>query len=274
MNLKKLLTIIVIVIAIYSGFSLLLDKVYVVPILTYHNIDGNSKEDGLSVSPKSFERQMKFLRDYKYNVIPLDSLVSLMNNKMRIPRNTICVTFDDGKINNYNTAYPILKKYNIPADIFITVDHVGKSGYMDWPQIQEMYKSKINIGSHSLTHPFLQFMEDKDAMRKEIRDSKNIIESKLKEKIYIFAYPLGGFNGEVRKEVIDAGYIGAVGTNLPVGYPDNDRFVLPRLRISKNCDNMFVFWFETNGYYTFIKNIKRYHKEREKKKNAEANSCH
>ena len=243
MNLKKLLTIIVIGIAIYSGNSLLLDRAYVVPIAIYHNIDGNSKKDGLSVSPESFERQMKFLRDYKYNVISLESLMSLMNNKTRIPRNTICVTFDDGSLNNYDVAYPILKKYDIPADIFIVVDFVGKDGYMTWLEIQEMCKNKMSIGSHSMTHPFLQFMKDKDAVKKEIRDSKSIIESKLNEKIYVFAYPLGGFNEEVKKEVIDAGYIGAVGTNLPVGYSNNDRFVLPRLRISKNCDNLLVFWF-------------------------------
>jgi hypothetical protein len=64
---------------------------------------------------------------------------------------------------------------------------------------------------------------------------------------------MGRFSDKARRAVIAAGYKIAVATNPGKKYPNNDIFVLKRLRISENAGNLFVFWIETSGYYNFIR---------------------
>ena len=117
---------------IFSFFSFLiwigtLLKHYTVPILMYHYVNNEEPlKSRLGVSPESFERQMRFLRERKYNIVSLEELTDLIKNKKRIPPMTAAVTFDDGYLDNYTHAYPVLKKYNIPAAIFVVINRIGK----------------------------------------------------------------------------------------------------------------------------------------------------
>ena len=102
---------------------------YVVPILMYHSVDPNAVPGNrLAVSVNTFERQMRFLKDRHYNVVPLYVIASLVKDRRKIPPKTIAITFDDGYKDNYTYAFPILKKYNLPATMFIIVNEVGKIG--------------------------------------------------------------------------------------------------------------------------------------------------
>ncbi|MDP1853336.1 MAG: polysaccharide deacetylase family protein [Candidatus Omnitrophota bacterium] len=247
----------IIIVAIVSGLALLglpVRKHYVVPILMYHRID---KEDSLTsklaVSPQVFRKQMSFLARNKYNVIALNQLVSLIKAKSRIPQNTVVITFDDGNEDNYSQAYPILKEYNLPATIFIIVDFIGKPGYMNEGQLKELAQSGlIALGSHTMTHPVLTKI-DESLLDKEISGSKKALEERTGFSVKLLSYPLGAFNESVRRKVIEAGYKGAVATNPGKNYPNDDIHALKRMRISENAGNLFVFWAETSGYYTFIK---------------------
>lgn len=257
MKLKRLLTVVVILIAIYSSFGIWLRSIYVVPVLMYHNIDGNSDNSGLSVSPESFEKQMKFLHDNNYSVMSLEELIGIIRSNSNIPKKVVCITIDDGHQNNYSNAYPVLKKYNFPANFFIITSLIGKEEYMTWDELREVQENKIFIGSHSKSHPFLTSIKDKDKLMDEIAGSKAILESNIKDKVSFFCYPIGNFDDTVRQAVIDAGYWGAVGTNPPLKYSRKDFYAIPRIKISRNCDNPIIFWFETSGYYTFIKDFKK-----------------
>jgi peptidoglycan/xylan/chitin deacetylase (PgdA/CDA1 family) len=240
---------IVLAIAIY----IFLRSIYVVPILMYHNIDEHYKESRLSVSPQSFSGQMEFLKRHNYNIVSLERLTQLVESKRPIPYKTVAITFDDGYLNNYTEAFPILKRYNIPATIFVVVDKVGRQGHADWPKLTEMSKNNISIGSHTLSECFLPDIKDGTRLRREIFASRQEIKKRLPEEGDFFAYCSGGFNKEIRGLVIDAGYKGACATNPGRNYPNNDTYALKRLRISNTSDNLFVFWIETSGFYTWIK---------------------
>ncbi|MFA6320421.1 MAG: polysaccharide deacetylase family protein [Candidatus Omnitrophota bacterium] len=232
--------------------ALLIETSYVVPVLMYHSIDNNDKASKLSVSPESFERQMEFLHKNKYNVIPLERAVSYINKKERPPFKTIAITLDDGFENNYTAAYPILKKYNIPAAIFVIVDKVGSPGFLTWPQIKEMSDSGlITIGSHTRTHFWLSGSDDK-FLKNELVDSKKILEEKLGKKVNIFCYPMGFFDTNSKKAVEAAGYACAVSTN-PSNVSPEDIFAIKRIKISRSSDNMIVFWGEISRLYTWFK---------------------
>lgn len=230
---------------------------YVVPILMYHSVNPNAvPENRLAVSVNTFARQMRFLKDRHYNVVPLDAIASLIKDRKKMPPKTVAITFDDGYKDNYTYVFPILKKYNIPATIFIIVNEVGRpqSDRLSWDEIKVMQDSGIiTFGSHTLTHPYLTEVDSKGELRKEIFDSKKILEEKLGREVNAFSYPAGRFNVNIRQLVIDTGYKLAVVSNPGKSFPNNDIFALKRLRISSTANHLFVFWIETSGYYNFIR---------------------
>ena len=225
---------------------------YVVPVIMYHKIDADSQTSRLSVSLESFKSQMCFLKNNHYNVVKLEDLAGIVKEN-RFPSKTIAITFDDGYENNCLNAYPILRELGLHATIFIITAMVGTEGYMTWDQILEMSESRvIAIGSHTMTHAWLPDQPDQ-RLDSEIMGSKRSIESHLSKKAETFSYPSGGFNQNVRDKVIKSGYKIAVATNPGKKYPKHDLFAMKRLRISGTSDNLFVFWFEITGFYTWIK---------------------
>lgn len=260
--LKPVKILLLILAALFLSFGLWLGSVvshYTVPILMYHYINAEEPlRSKLGVSPQSFERQMRFLRERRYNIMPLTELADLIRDKKGLPPRTVAVTFDDGYLDNYTNAYPVLKKYNIPATIFVVVNRIGRrvgnDDYMNWQQIKELSESGlVTIGSHSMNHLNLNEVESEDELRYEIAESRIILEEALNRKVSLFSYPFGGLNNNARLMADKAGYKAAVGTNFPRGSPGDDIFALKRLRISENCRNMFIFWAETSGFYTYIK---------------------
>ena len=234
---------------------------YSVPILMYHSInpEPNRYIELLIVKPEVFRRQMRFLKEHHYNVVPLSEVADLIKNNKKVPPRTVAITFDDGYKDNYTYAFPILKEYNFPATIFVIVNEVGRpeQDRLSWDDIAVMQASGlITFGSHTLTHPYLPDITSPSVIKKEIGDSKKILEEKLGRKVDSFCYPGGRFDARSRQAVIDAGYSLAVASNPGKKFSDNDLFVLKRLRISQNCANLFIFWIETSGYYNFVREAK------------------
>lgn len=251
---KRIAIISIIFVAVFFTAQAALRSIYVVPIPMYHSIDTISTEANrmLVVSPENFKRQMEFLKNNRYNVIALDELADIINSKRKIPPKTLCITLDDGYENNYKYAYPVLKRLRLPATIFIMANFVNMPGYLTSAQIKEMADNGIYIGSHTKSHFWLGGQDIKKA-REEIFESKQALERLTSKKVNFFCYPAGGFTKQARQLVVDAGYQGAVATNPGKKYPKQDLYALKRLRISKQCNNLFVFWIETSGYYTWIK---------------------
>lgn len=245
MRVKRWVIVAAVLILSYSA----LDRSYMTPILMYHHIDERWQEWKLSVSPASFARQMEFLKAHRYNVISLSEYLELLKNKKPMPRKSVVITFDDGYDNNFTEAFPVLKKINFPATIFVQVDGVGRKGYMTWDDILILAENGVEIGSHTMHHGFLPDLSDEE-MKKEIYESKAALEERLERPVTLFSYPGGGFNAAARQHVIDAGYIGATATHPGPDYPDLDPYALKRIRISRTSDNLFVFWLQLSGFYT------------------------
>ena len=131
-----------------------------VPILMYHSIVEEATK-GTEVSKKNFEEQIKELKNNGYEAILVEDLIEYVYNGKELPEKPICITFDDGYLNNYDIAYPILKKYNMKATIFVIGSSIGATkNYKntDYPitphfneeQAIEMEKSGvISIQSHT-----------------------------------------------------------------------------------------------------------------------------
>lgn len=257
---KRLIIVLLLLgIVVFSGVSFVRHK-YVLPIIMYHSINPDRQNNSLLVvTPENFRRQMRFLKEHHYNVVSLEEAADFISNKKRPPPRTIAITLDDGYKDNYTYAFPILKEYNLPATIFIVVNEVGTpvDQRLSWDQIQTLQKSGlITFGSHTLNHPNLAAISSAETLKNEIQGSKKILEEKLRRGVETFSYPSGRFSKASRQAVIDAGYKLAVATNPGKRIPDDDIFVIKRIRISKNCNNLFIFWIETSGYYNFMRESK------------------
>jgi peptidoglycan/xylan/chitin deacetylase (PgdA/CDA1 family) len=230
---------------------------YSIPIVMYHSVKPlAAKGDLLTVSVDTFQRQMKFLKDNRYNVMALETVSEYISTRKNVPPRTIVLTFDDGYKDNYTYVFPVLKKYNFPATIFLILSRIGGPDMLSWDEVKEMRDSGlVSFGSHTFTHPFLDTLRSSQDLKREVSGSKSALEEKLGKPVGLFCYPCGRFNPEVIKAVKDAGYREAVGVNPGMRFSDNDIFVLKRMRISENSRNMLVFWFETTGYYNFVRQV-------------------
>ncbi len=187
---------------IYSFFRLLPSKDAV--ILMYHSVADNSSF--FTVTPAEFEKQMAYLKENNFNVVSVSHLVEALENKKQILPKTIVITIDDGYEDNFTNAFPVLKKYNFPASIFLVTDSVGgerqtSAGLvfkkLSWQQVQEMSATGlIDFYPHTKTHPKLdQVLEN--AVTEEIRGSKNTVEERMNKTADIFAYPYGRYTPSV-----------------------------------------------------------------------------
>jgi len=109
----------------YCGINCILKKTIFsnkFVILAYHKVDDLVNDPlNMSVSILNFEKHIRFISK-KFHVFSLKELVQMVKLHRKIPYNAIAVTFDDGYEDNYINAYPILKKYNVPATFFLTVE--------------------------------------------------------------------------------------------------------------------------------------------------------
>lgn len=163
----------ILIIVLILGLLLFFNKKGV-PCIMYHNV---SNEKG--ITPEEFEEQMMLLQ--KYKTFKLEEL-DRMGNKF--PENTVLVTFDDGYADNYTNAFPLLKKYNIKATIFLNTAYINNDPfYMNWDQIREMYKSGlVDFQLHTHSHftvvkrvEVQGFFEVGDKNKRELnREMKNI----------------------------------------------------------------------------------------------------
>lgn len=278
-----------------------------------------SRRYEIGVPMKIFERQVKYINKH-FNVISLKDFVRKTKMGEKIPHRSVVFTFDDGYADFFTNAYPVLKKYHVPATVFIIpaivnlkeniwIDEIAelvlnKTGkklkitsglypeilreeilqtelntskkrremasmiirelkklpntqknriiedlrtgnkqthvssqisssrfLMDWKEITEINNNGIDIGSHSLTHPVLSRLEDKELVS-EIYGSKEILEQKLNQKIGAFCYPfgtIGCFNDKTKESIKEAGYECAISSEDGVNDEQTDLFNLKRM---------------------------------------------
>ncbi len=176
-------------------------------VLNYHKVD--NIHNSLSVIPEDFERQMRYLSENGYNTITPEQLYDNITTGAELPEKPILITFDDGYQDNYDNAYPILKKYNMKATIFVVTGFLGKhKNYLTWEEAKELENSGISIESHTLNHKSMTELSD-EQLRVELVNSRIDIKEKLGKESYFMAYPTGTYNLHIANMVKEAGYKGA-----------------------------------------------------------------
>jgi len=206
-----------------------------VPILLYHRIDVSSTDSQYYVPPDKFEEQMKLLHDWGYTAITTELLVKAITKGADLPLHPILITFDDGHLDNYTTAFPIIQKYGFTGVLYIIGEYMGTPGYMNADQIKEMAKNGWEVGSHTMTHPDLTSLERQRQLY-EIVESRNFLETKLSVPILTFAYPFGESDRTAINLAYSAGYIAAMGLGYTHNQGTSNLFALQRRGVNGTHD--------------------------------------
>jgi len=211
-----------------------------IPVLVYHSIAKTTRVQDpfrLGDPPGTFRSQMKYLHDRGFTTLTLDELAEIEKDKKQGTRKRIAITFDDGYLDNYTTAFGILQDFRFSATIFVVTDLLGKARYMSWSHAREMLNYGISFQSHTCTHPDLTKMDHAAGLH-ELVESRRKIEDILGTTVRHFAYPYGKYNHDVINWVKEAGYLWA----YAAGMSESGRFSRERFDVRLKDSFFLFFW--------------------------------
>jgi peptidoglycan/xylan/chitin deacetylase (PgdA/CDA1 family) len=197
------------------------------PVLLYHRIARTSDPgDPLCVAPERFEAHMRYLVDMGFRTHGL-------HDGAGAPK-PVVLTFDDGYLDTYCTAFPILQRYGLTATVFLVTGSVGATTgewgppvpvpLMTWAQVQEMARHGISFQSHTRTHPDLALCSDAVALA-ELVESRAEIEDHVGKEVDALAYPFGSYDARVVALTEQARYRSAWTAGLAIPGPlSRERF--------------------------------------------------
>ena len=211
-------------------------------ILCFHGVSENP-QSYYAVCATDFLEQMNFLAT-NYQVISIERLVALLQNGDPAVVGKVGLTFDDGYQDFYTHAYPVLKKFALPATVFLPTGLVDgclerlhklpQNDFLAWDQIRELRREGVCFGSHTVSHPSLARLAGPN-IQNELEASKFRIETELGEKVSGLAYPYGTFRDispALEKITAAVGYNWAVSSISGVNRADTNLFALRRTVIT------------------------------------------
>ncbi len=238
-----------------------------IPILMYHGIreglDGRHPYYETTTEPKVFAQQMQFLYEHSYAALTLDTTVERLFQQRTDSGKYVVITFDDGYRDFYTSAYPTLAELGFTATVFLVTEFVQKQRangqsveYLNWSEVRELHACGIQIGSHTVTHPELKFL-DLSQIEEEVARSKRTIEDAIGDEVRSFSYPYAF--PETNKEFVRSlaellgrqGYQNGVSTIIGTAGLGDHRFFLPRLPVNSWDDPRF-FQAKLEGGYDWL----------------------
>ena len=207
-----------------------------VPILMYHSVrpidfkTTNAFVSSLTLPPTEFERELIYLKSRGFTSITMHDLALHLRGDLDLPPKPVVLTFDDGFMNVYQYALPLLKAYGFRGTFFIITGFVGKPEYMTWDQVIDLVRNGMEIGSHTITHPDLTMLSA-SVRDQQLSVSKQTLEQKLGVQITSLSYPGGAYDATVEAAASRAGYETAVTTHYGADHPAGKPMELSRVRI-------------------------------------------
>jgi len=214
-----------------------------VPILVFHKVGAIPPESQFPrnyVRPEQFDALLASLRDAGYESIGFDQYVAHRRGEATLPRKPIILTFDDGYRSNAEIAVPIMRRHGFTATIFVVPGRLGETNAWDAEERQERLLTGAEIralraegfmfGSHTMTHSRLTAVPPDRALR-ELRESREALESLLGESVRVVCYPWAQHDAGVRRMALDAGYACGVGIRRRLNRDDTDLMALHRIPV-------------------------------------------
>lgn len=225
-------------------------------IVAFHRVSEQLAEDSLTCSPAKFEAFCRFFRRYA-RVVPLAEQVAACREGKDM-RGTVSITFDDGYLDNFEVAAPILRSLQIPATFFITTAFIGsrviapwdahlalQPGWMSWDNVRSLVAQGFGLGAHTDTHVDMG-SADMETLRTELEVSKRKIDQQLGISVELFAYPFGNLENitdRSRELVRELGFVCCASSYGGVNAVGTSPYHLRRIPIAE--------WFATPHQFGF-----------------------
>lgn len=142
------------------------------------------------------------------------------------------LTFDDGMASDYAEAFPALEELGLRATFFVVPTLVDRPGHVTWAQLREMLAAGMEIGSHSLTHPFVDRL-DAAALRREFGDSKAMLEGRLGAAVRAASLPRGWAPPMLEPILDELGYRVFCTSRVGWWHPGGAPLAIPRIAVRR-----------------------------------------
>jgi len=239
-----------------------------VPVLMYHHVAPHPG-DTVTVTPEVFEGQMRHLAESGYRTLKLSELMAYISGDLQLREPAVVVTFDDGWLDNYLYAYPALQRYGINATIFLVTGRMEQASerpvsplpasvpshnaskaliqqdaadkvVLTWDMAREMASSGlVEFHSHTVSHLKCHELPE-EVLRREIIDSKRVMEERLGTPTPYFCWPYGKYTEKGVQIASEAGYKAIFTVEPGVVLPGSDPFHIGRI-VTKDS----VSWFRS-----------------------------
>jgi peptidoglycan/xylan/chitin deacetylase (PgdA/CDA1 family) len=197
-------------------------------ILMFHQVTALQSASGMNVPPEKFEQMLALLKKKKIKTVTMTEWLKYAENPTG--EKVVALTFDDGFLDNFTDAFPLLEKYQTKATIYISPDFAAIEKMKPEQLVKMSQSGLVEFGAHTMTHPNLNNISDEQATQ-EIVASKKWVEEHIGY-CHNFAYPFGRFSAKHMEMVKDAGFLSAVSTKKRIQpLSAANQFCLPRISI-------------------------------------------
>lgn len=160
-------------------------------VLTYHRVlpddifESSFSNPGIVVKPETFASNLEFLKKH-FNVISSIDIKSTLQSSSKNNANTCIITFDDGWIDNYLYALPIIRQYDLPVTLFLPVDYIG-TGQLFWQEtigriLYQLYQTDMGPCNEVLDAEQIRTIRNSEPS--EVKQNILKIVGQLKQKPY------------------------------------------------------------------------------------------
>jgi peptidoglycan/xylan/chitin deacetylase (PgdA/CDA1 family) len=204
-----------------------------IPVLLYHSVSDRPAlgQERFTVAPQRFIEHIDAIRASDRVPLTIRALAAAIRGDASMPARAVAVTFDDG-FEDTPDAVGRLAQCGISSTVFVTSERVGLPGGLDAGALRRLAAGGTEIGAHTVSHPYLDELDDAGAMR-EIGGGRAALEEHLDRAVTSFAYPHGAYDAGVRTAVIAAGFTAAAAVKNAFSHAHDDPYAIARWTVDE-----------------------------------------
>ena len=206
----------------------------IAPILLYHHIANIIPVNRYYVSPENFRAQMQALREWGFTTITPSYLRQVLVSGGELPYRPVVITFDDGNLDVYENAYPIMREFGFIGAFYIVSTRLSAGGYVGVDQLKEMASVGWEIGSHTADH--LDLTLNHGLVREEMLQSRLDIQEALSMTVTSIAYPYGLVDEYIAMQAQEYGYMTGMGLGILTEHTWGTMYYLNRREVHADMD--------------------------------------
>lgn len=218
-----------------------------IPILLYHSVHDQPPAGfrTFTVGEQQFHEHLSALEDSPHTVVDLDDVVSHIRTGSPLPPRPVVITFDDGYADTGENAFPALQEFGYPSTLYtvtaymglrstwLASDGAGRMPMLDAADLRHLDANGMTIGSHTVTHPWLDSLPH-EAVRRELTHSMLTLSETLGRQVTTLAYPHGFHSPRTTRIAQQIGYSSAAAVRERCSHGTDNVFALARLTITND----------------------------------------